>query len=73
MIDIISIRLAHWASIEESFHGISFDNLIRDLSNIINSGPHYPVFHHSWSPPLGVAMKLNFEESGFVEIWGALI
>lgn len=62
MIDIISIRLAHWVSMEESFHGISIDNLIRDLPNIINSGPPYPVsFHHSWSPPLGAAMKLNFD------------
>lgn len=61
MIETISIRVAHWAFEEVLFKGTTFDTLIRDLLNIINSAPYVLQVTHRWIPPLGFDLKLNFD------------
>lgn len=63
LLECISIRLAHWASEETLFKGITVDNLIRNLHNVINYSPLVTPMDIRWCPLVVNALKLNFDGS----------
>lgn len=63
MIEIISTKVAHWASEMDLFRVLTMDSLIRDLPIIITTAPHAPKSVSTWLPPLDLELKLNFNGS----------
>lgn len=55
IIEVISYRVAVWASSVDLFQGISTNSIRRDMATIARSSPHIVQYRQSWRPPIDLS------------------